>query len=64
MWAIAAWLFHVGVVLLMNILFPYALFGFAYLPLVELERPLGKLGRFARGRRDLGRRNAGVTRSV
>jgi hypothetical protein len=60
-WALAAWLFHVGVVLLMNILFPYALFGFAYLPLLPIERPLGRSGRFAR---DLVRRNATPARSV
>jgi hypothetical protein len=39
-WAIGAWLFHVGVLLVMTILFPYALFGFAYLPLFPVERPL------------------------
>ncbi len=37
-WAVAAWGFHVGVVLMMNIWFPYPLFGFAYLPLFAVER--------------------------
>lgn len=37
-WAITAWAFHLGVVLLMNIWFPYPLFGFAYLPLVPAEK--------------------------
>jgi hypothetical protein len=40
-WALGAWLFHVGVLLVMSILFPYALFGFAYAPLFAVERPLG-----------------------
>ena len=37
-WALGAWAFHVGVVLVMNIWFPYPLFGFAYLPLFAVER--------------------------
>ncbi|NVB84098.1 MAG: HTTM domain-containing protein [Kofleriaceae bacterium] len=37
-WALGAWGFHVGVVLLMNIWFPYPLFGFAYLPLLPAEK--------------------------
>jgi hypothetical protein len=37
-WALGAWTFHVGVVLMMNIWFPYPLFGFAYLPLFAIER--------------------------
>jgi len=37
-WVLAAWGFHVGVVLTMNIWFPYPLFGVAYLPLFEVER--------------------------
>ena len=36
--ATGAWGFHVGVVALMNIWFPYPLFGFAYLPFFEVER--------------------------
>lgn len=31
-WALCAWLFHVGVYALMHIVFPYALFGVAFLP--------------------------------
>lgn len=51
-WAITAWGFHVGVVLTMNIWFPYPLFGFAYLPLFEVER----VGRWLRGNRGRGQR--------
>jgi hypothetical protein len=38
-WALGAWGFHVGVVLLMNIWFPYPLLGLPYAPLFRLERP-------------------------
>lgn len=34
-WLVAAWGFHVGVLALMAILFPYQLFGFAYLAFVR-----------------------------
>ncbi len=44
-WALGVWGFHVGVVLLMNIWFPYPLFGFAFLPLLAPERPLAWVGR-------------------
>jgi hypothetical protein len=37
-WAVGAWLFHVGVLLAMNILFPYPLFGLAFAPLFPVER--------------------------
>jgi hypothetical protein len=37
-WALGAWGFHAGVVLLMNIWFPYPLTGVAFLPLVPAER--------------------------
>ena len=37
-WALIAWSFHVGVVALMNIWFPYPLLGLAYLPLLRCER--------------------------
>ena len=40
LWALAAWGFHVGVVLLMNIWFPYPLLGLAYLGALAPERPL------------------------
>jgi hypothetical protein len=39
LWAFGAWGFHLGVVLLMNIWFPYPLLGLAFLPLLEAERP-------------------------
>lgn len=38
-WALGAWGFHLGVVLLMNIWFPYPLLGLAYVPLLAAERP-------------------------
>ena len=50
MWALSAWGFHVGVVLVMNIWFPYPLFGFAYLPLFEVERVVPWLRRNSRRR--------------
>jgi hypothetical protein len=37
-WAIGAWLFHVGIVALMWISFPYPLCGLAYAPLFAVER--------------------------
>jgi hypothetical protein len=37
-WALGAWGFHVGVILMMNIWFPYPLLGMAYLPLLNAER--------------------------
>ena len=36
-WITLAWAFHVGVLLLMWIVFPYPLLGFAFLPLVPAE---------------------------
>jgi vitamin K-dependent gamma-carboxylase-like protein len=39
-WASCVWLFHVGVVLAMNIWFPYPLLGLAFLPLFAVERPV------------------------
>ena len=38
LWAATAWGFHVGVILLMNIWFPYPLLGVAFLPLLRAER--------------------------
>ncbi len=38
LWALGAWSFHVGVILLMNIWFPYSVFGFAFFPLFPVER--------------------------
>lgn len=49
LWALGAWGFHVGVVLLMNIWFLYPLLGFAFLPVLRAERPLGWL--IGRGRK-------------
>jgi hypothetical protein len=40
LWAAAAWGFHVGVVLLMNIWFLYPLVGLAFLPFFRVERPI------------------------
>ena len=37
-WVLAAWGFHAGVILLMNVWFPYPVIGFAYLPLLHAER--------------------------
>lgn len=48
-WSFAAWGFHVGVVLLMNIWFPYPLLGLAFLPLVPAERIVERVIRVARG---------------
>ncbi|HUS31858.1 MAG TPA: hypothetical protein VMZ53_25330 [Kofleriaceae bacterium] len=41
-WAVTAWAFHLGVVLLMNIWFPYPLLGFAFLPLLPAERLIAR----------------------
>lgn len=43
LWALSAWSFHVGVVFLMNIWFPYPLLGLAYVPLLRCERPFAWL---------------------
>lgn len=43
-WAVMAWGFHVGVVFLMHIFFPYPLFGLAFAPFFRLERPAQWLG--------------------
>jgi hypothetical protein len=37
-WVLAAWVFHVGVLALMAILFPYQLSGLAFAPFFRLER--------------------------
>ena len=37
-WAVAAWGFHLGIVTLMAIVFPYQLSGIAYAPLFAVER--------------------------
>jgi hypothetical protein len=52
-WVVAAWSFHLGVLVLMAILFPYPLLGFAFAPLFRVERlatlvaPRRRGGRFA-----------------
>ncbi len=51
-WAIAAWAFHLGVLLVMNIVFPYPLFGVALAPVFEVERPVIWLAREWRKRRN------------
>ena len=38
LWAGAAWLFHLGTLALMAIMFPYPLSGVAFVPLLPLER--------------------------
>jgi hypothetical protein len=43
LWALGAIGFHLGVVLLMNIWFPYALFGFAFLPIIAVERSIKRV---------------------
>lgn len=40
LWAVAAWSFHVGVLALMFIVFPYPLAGVAFTPLFAAERPI------------------------
>jgi hypothetical protein len=45
LWAVTAWGFHVGVVALMAIVFPYPLSGVAYAPLFRVERPIGWIGK-------------------
>jgi hypothetical protein len=37
-WAVSAWLFHIGIALLMWISFPYHVIGLAYAPLFRAER--------------------------
>jgi hypothetical protein len=45
LWAVTAWGFHVGVIVLMGIIFPYPLSGVAYAPLFRVERPMGWIAR-------------------
>jgi hypothetical protein len=51
-WVLAAWGFHVGVVLLMNIWFLYPLLGLAFVPMLRAERPLDALIRWWYRRRE------------
>lgn len=41
-WVTAAWVFHVGVLLVMWIVFPYPLAGLAFAPLLPLERGIAR----------------------
>jgi hypothetical protein len=50
-WVAAAWLFHVGVLGLMAIAFPYHLSGVAYLALLPVERIEGRVHSVLRRRR-------------
>jgi Vitamin K-dependent gamma-carboxylase len=45
-WASAAWLFHLGIVAVMAITFPYPLSLIAFAPLLRCERPFTALRRF------------------
>jgi hypothetical protein len=49
--AALAWLFHLGVLALMAIMFPYQVFGFAYLSMIRVERWSDATVRVARRRR-------------
>jgi hypothetical protein len=55
-WSGAAWLFHVAILVLMAILFPYHLLGIALAPLLPVERAMARVAarvgaRTVRGRR-------------
>ncbi len=50
-WAGAAWLFHVGILALMMIVFPYQLLGVAFAPFFAVERGLDRAMAVVRGRR-------------
>jgi len=48
-WVVAAWAFHLGILAMMAIMFPYQVLGFAYAPFFALERLVGRVrGRLAR----------------
>ena len=49
-WALAAWAFHAGVVVAMNVWFLYPLIGVAFLPLFAAERVVGAPLRWWRSR--------------
>jgi vitamin K-dependent gamma-carboxylase-like protein len=50
LWVCAAWAFHLGVVLTMNVWFPYPLAGLAFLPLLDAERLVARPVRWWRSR--------------
>jgi len=52
MWAWGAWGFHIGVILAMNVWFPYPLVWIAFLPLVEAEHVVEWPVRWWRSRRN------------
>lgn len=58
-WSVVAWSFHVGVLLVMYIFFPYPMLGFAYLPFFAVEGPAERMRGWivARWRRGSGPRN-------
>lgn len=60
-WVVVIMGFHAGVLALMMILFAYPLFGFAFLPFFEIERPLRRLRDWAR--RDSSESRSGSRRS-
>lgn len=47
-WCASAWAFHLGVLLLMLIVFPYPLSGIAFAPFFAIERPVNKVLRSLR----------------
>jgi uncharacterized membrane protein YphA (DoxX/SURF4 family) len=59
-WAWGAWGFHVGVVLAMNVWFPYPLAGVAFFPLIDAERLVARAGAVGRERWTRWRRSPGI----
>lgn len=53
-WAIAAWCFHLGVLLTMTIAFTYQLFGIAYLSFFAIERAADRAARVGTRHRGIG----------
>lgn len=51
LWALGAWGFHLGMVLLMNIWFPYPLFGIAFIPVLAPETWVARAREWRRARR-------------
>jgi uncharacterized membrane protein YphA (DoxX/SURF4 family) len=49
-WSLMAWGFHVGVLALMAIVFPYPLLGFAYAPFFEVDRLINWIARKVQAR--------------
>lgn len=59
LWAGAAWTFHVGVLALMAVFFPYPIFGVAFAPLFAVEELPARLRGFVERRRSAVGRPAG-----